>query len=101
MATMAMDGAPTVRNRVLIGPRGVVNRRNGAETALAGMADSEILCDSIARVLTLLASVASTTTRDCAEATTFNSASSENCLEVFGVVNGIDGAAELGLAHSD
>ena len=46
--------------------------------ALAGMAEREILCDNSIRVLTLLASVDSTTTRDCAEPTTFSSVSSEN-----------------------
>ena len=36
---MAMGAAPPVRKRVLITPRGLVIRRNGAEMALAGMAD--------------------------------------------------------------
>ena len=77
---MAMGGASAVRKRVLITPRGLVNRRNGAETALAGMADCEILCDSSIRVLALPASH-STTMRDCAGATTFSSVSSENRLK--------------------
>ena len=38
VATMAMGGAPPVWKRVLITPRGLVSRRNGAETALAGIA---------------------------------------------------------------
>jgi len=43
LATMEMGGAPTGWNRALITPRGLVNRRIGAETARSGMADSEIL----------------------------------------------------------
>ena len=38
LATMAMGGAPPVWKRVLMTLRGLVNRRSGAETALAGMA---------------------------------------------------------------
>ena len=80
LATMAMGGAPPVWKRVLITPRGLVNRRNGAETALAGMADCEILCDNSARVLPAVASVRRR--RAIAPApTTFSSVSSENRLK--------------------
>ena len=78
LATMVMGAALPVRKRVLITPRGLVMRRNGAEMALAGMADCEILCDSSMRVL---APADSTTTRDCAGPTTFSSVSSENRLK--------------------
>jgi hypothetical protein len=69
---MAIGCALVVRKRVLIAPRGLVNLRNGAETALSGIALCEILWDNRVRVVTLLAS---RTIRDCA-ATSFSSASS-------------------------
>ena len=78
LATMAMGAALSFRKRLLMTPRGLVSRRNGAEMALAGMVDCAILCDNNMRVLSLLESM---TTRDCAEPMTFNSVSSENCLK--------------------
>ena len=84
---------------MLITPRGLVSRRNGAETALAGMADCEILCDSsIASYV--VAVVGSTTTRDCAGASDLQQCLFRESAEVFGVVNAIDGAAELGLTSA-
>jgi hypothetical protein len=70
---MAMGGAPSARKRALMTPRGLVNLRNGAEMALAGMGDRKIWCDSSV--------VGATTTRDCAGATTFSSVSAENQLK--------------------
>ena len=93
---MAIGGAPTVWKRALIALRGLVNRRNGAETALSGMADCEILCDNSARVVTLSIG------RFDDDARLRRGDHFQQCLfressEVFGVVNGVDRAAELGL----
>ena len=97
LATMAMARSAAGWKRALIGPRALVSRRNGAETALAGRALWEIRCDNSARVFWLLASIVSTTTRDCAGRDHFQQRLFRESAEVFGVVNGIDGAAELGL----
>ena len=94
LVTMAMGGAPPVRKRVLIAPRGLVIRRNGAETALSGMADCEILCDSI-----LLSSLLTVSTDDARlrRGDHLQQRLLGESGEVSGMVNGIDGAAELGL----
>jgi hypothetical protein len=78
MSTMPLGDAPTVWERMLMTPRGLVNRRNGAETALAGIGDSEIRCDRGVRVVTLPAPAESTKMRDCAAASTLSNDSSEN-----------------------
>ena len=76
VVTSAMRGPPGRWKRALIGPRGLVRRRSGADTARSGIAERAMRCDSIMRVCTLFGSVAATTTRDCAEATTLISVSS-------------------------
>src|SRR5215813_4703087 len=61
--------APVVAKRVLTTPRGFASRRNGAETAVFGNGDWSIFCERSARLS--VGVVASTTSRDCAGASTF------------------------------
>ena len=91
-----MGGAPAVRKRVLMTPRGLVNRRNGAETALAGMADCAIRCDSSMVCRRVVAGRIDDDAR-LRRGDDFQQRLFGEAAEVFGVVNGIDGAAELGL----
>jgi hypothetical protein len=64
VARREMGAALAAWNRALTRLRGLVKRRIGAEMNRSGTTDCEIVWANNARVVTLLTSVVSTTTRD-------------------------------------
>ena len=96
MATRPMGDALAVGNRALMTPRGLVKRRNGAETARSGRADWAILCDSSIAVEAALTVSVDDEAR-LRRGGHFQQRFFREPAEVFGVVHAIDRAAELGL----
>ena len=88
---------PAARKRALMTLRGLVNRRNGAETARAGRADCAMRADNSTVSGAVVAVGRLTTMRDLRRGGNLQQRFFGEAAEVFAVINAIDGAAELGL----